>query len=352
MARISTEHALEQLARVFGREFGCNRHIPQPRIGACRAFYGIFFRHEYGQAITESQIGDAQRMMIRKCMLGELDATRAQLAEEAPGITGAGHRVHVLAAEVFERLRRRPRIDAHGMLWPHRHDERALRQALQRWMPGRPVHYQYVGARKARERLAQRARGQQAPITKSAHAVDDDDLAVARQTQMLQAVIGQDDIDAARQGARRRQTVGGNNGRTPCAPGDDHRLIPDLAPRGAGTDRTWIAVGGTAVTARDNADRQAEFAQLARQPDGQRSLAGSTDREVAHDHDRFAGPSAAQPARRVGAGGSRAATSEPYRPASGCRSATPARSSYQRSLNQRSRPTGSRRQSENCNRCS
>ena len=111
-----------------------------------------------------------------------------------------------------------------------------------------------VRARQLRERFAQRACGQHAAVAKAAGAIDHHQLAVARQAQVLQAVIRDHQVRAPGDecghpcGPVRRHDRG-----TAAAPRQQHGFIPDFAPVGARGHRLHTAPVA-AVAARDDAD--------------------------------------------------------------------------------------------------
>ena len=126
---------------------------------------------------------------------------RAQLSEEALRVADAGDRVHAAARPsrrvgVTHRDRRRLR-HASG-------SRRIVRIAHGRGGHGRraratlaPVTRRTTASTlgESRCRLAQRTRRQQQPVAEAARRVDHDDLDVARECVVLQAIVGDDHID-------------------------------------------------------------------------------------------------------------------------------------------------------------
>src|SRR2546430_11936960 len=103
---------------------------------------------------------------------------------------------------------------------------------------------------------------------------------------MLQAVVGEDDIRApGHQRARAGDAIPGDDGGTGAAARDDERLIADLPPVASRLHGARCGAAA-AVTARDDAHLQSLLEQLAREPDGERGLAGATDGEIADHHHR------------------------------------------------------------------
>ena len=166
-------------------------------------------------------------------MLLELESLGAQHGEEALRIADPGDRVHALPAEGRQRARGSAGVEPHGLARHQTHGERARpgRRARQRAVRGGPVRDHDIGARQGRERLAQRARRQQPAVAEAARSVDHHDLAGAPETQVLQPVVGQDHLHAARgERPRARHAVGGDEGRTGAVARQQQRLVADLAP--------------------------------------------------------------------------------------------------------------------------
>ena len=153
----------------------------------------------------------------------------------------------------------------------------------------------------ARLRLAQRPRRQQQAVADAA-LVEDDDLHVAVQAQVLQAVVGHQHVDVgmgrAQQAcridapARHRHWSGG-------AAMDQQRLVADIGGMAVRTEFDG-ARALSAVAARDDAGCPAVLSQSLHECDDGRRLAGAAGDQVAdheHRHRRVFGVS---PAQRIG----------------------------------------------------
>ena len=96
------------------------------------------------------------------------------------------------------------------------------------------VEHDRIGRARARQRLAQRAGRQQQPVADAA-LVEDDDLQVARQAVVLQAVVGDQDVDLGvrrAQGARSGHAVAADHHRCARAAADQQRLVAAFGRRG------------------------------------------------------------------------------------------------------------------------
>src|SRR5262249_33736864 len=142
--------------------------------------------------------------------------------------------------------------------------------------------------------------GQESAVAEAARTVDDHDLAIAFEPQVLQAVVGKDQLHTARdQGARSRDPVGTHHRRTAGTPAEYQGLIAHFLPWRRRGHEARLTLGVGAVTARYDPHLETAGAELARQPDRQRRLAGATHREIADHHHRPADRLAVQPARAV-----------------------------------------------------
>ena len=244
-----------------------HRDIPEVRVRERCAFYGILLRHEHGQCVAEGQIGRGEGMMIRKGVFDHLQPLGAQFAEEARRVANTGNRMHGALAEGPERPGSFSTVDPPGVTGDQIHTQRCgQRQLRQRGVLGRPVQHYEVGAYERRGRFAQRTGRQQPTVTETAGAVDHDDRTVARQTQVLQSVITQDQLrPACCEHPRPGDTIARHHRRAAAAPGEQKRLIAHFAPARVGAYGARGAVG-TTVAAREDADAAPTGAQLLREP--------------------------------------------------------------------------------------
>src|ERR1700683_1143200 len=139
------QYARQQFAGLRRAELRADRNVPQSRVAERCAFYGILLGHEYRQLIAEGKLRNAQRMVIRKSVLLDLDAVRAQRGKEARRIANAGHGVHALAAEGAKTARGPKPIEAERLRALKPHGERAGGQPPQRGVLGRTVHHDGIG---------------------------------------------------------------------------------------------------------------------------------------------------------------------------------------------------------------
>ena len=144
------------------------------------------------------------------------------------------------SAPAERRRRRRGQrvVDTHEPIADEAHRERAGELGVGRVAFG-AEHDDRIDGLEPRGGLAQRARGQQPAIAEAARAVDDGDLDAARQSVMLQSVVGEDHVAPRMPGEER--PAGGD----PVAGDDDgiagareqQRLVADPARIVLRTDR-------------------------------------------------------------------------------------------------------------------
>jgi len=138
----------------------------------------------------------------------------------------------------------------------------------------------------SRGRLAQRSGGEQPRIAKCAFTVDDCDLDVAIERVMLQAIVGDNDVDIRRIGEQ-CASGGGPIGANPYGHacfGEDQRLVTRVA-RSVCCDDATNVIGTTTVTATDDARMKAALPQRGDERCNERRFAGATDGDVADDDD-------------------------------------------------------------------
>ena len=108
--------------------------------------------------------------------------------------------------------------------------------------------------RAASRRFSQRSRWQQATVAEASGAVDDHDLRVARETQVLQAVVGQDDVAPLfGEQAGNGDTIVSDGDRREAPARDQSRLIADLLRRRRRSGEARLRPFG-AVATQGNAD--------------------------------------------------------------------------------------------------
>src|SRR6201988_3768255 len=62
------EHPRAQRLRIVVAEGGADGHVPQPRVGERRAFYGIFLGHEDRQIVGKGELARGEGVMVREGM--------------------------------------------------------------------------------------------------------------------------------------------------------------------------------------------------------------------------------------------------------------------------------------------
>jgi hypothetical protein len=93
------------------------------------------------------------------------------------------------------------------------------------------IHNQEVSLRRSEDRLPQWTRREHAPVTKTPGAVDHHDLAITGQTQVLQAIIGNDDVNTVLdERARGCNAIAPHNRHTTRAPGYEHGFVANIPP--------------------------------------------------------------------------------------------------------------------------
>ena len=166
-------------------------------------------------------------------------------------------------------------------------DRRRRPAVIGRGDPSRHDTTRRSACREPADRLAQRPRRQQLPIAEAATAVDHDDLAVARQPIVLQAVVRQNDPRAALDRTLRRcHAIRTGDDDRACAFRQQHRLVADFLGRRVAAHVTRPLRRIAAIAAQDDADdARLALAACDREPDRERSLAGAADGDIAdHDH--------------------------------------------------------------------
>jgi hypothetical protein len=122
-------------------------------------------------------------------------------------------------------------------------------------------------------------------------SVDQRDLHIARQPQMLQSVVRDDDARAVSNGGLRRgDAIAAHVHRNPGAQADQQSLVADVKRPAILINAQDIGghapIAAAPISPRNNRHRDSEIPQPPDQPDYQRRLAGSADRDVADDDDR------------------------------------------------------------------
>ena len=95
----------------------------------------------------------------------------------------------------------------------------------------RAVNNDEVGVSRAGNRVPQRAGRQHPTVAESPGTVDDHDLTVPCETQVLQSVVGDDDVDALRdQGTGSRYPVTPNQRGAACSSVQQQGLVAHVLP--------------------------------------------------------------------------------------------------------------------------
>src|SRR6185437_1124820 len=170
--------------------------------------------------------------------------------------TNPGHGVHPPTAKGLEWLRlprhSHPSRLASNQAHPQSCCSELRGNTTRRLAFGATIHHHGIGSPSSRTALTQRPRRQHATITEPARAVDHENLAVAPQPQMLQAIIGEDDAHPARnQLPCRGNTVARNESHASRAPTENQRLIADLLPERVRADDAQTALLAAVATRHD-----------------------------------------------------------------------------------------------------
>jgi len=138
-------------------------------------------------------------------------------------------------------------------------------------------------------------------VAEAATAVDHHELAATCETQVLEPIVAEDQLDRlARDLACSSDTVDADDHGAPGALAQQERLVADRAPIAIGRHAAHPVPCGL-VAARDDAHRDSGCGQALREPHDQRGLAGAPYGEIADDDHGHIEAHAAQPAPRVGA---------------------------------------------------
>ena len=239
--------------------------------------------------------------MIRQGVRHDLESCVAERREKRLRVAHGSDRVHALTGETrelpsctVEQVHRRARRES------RLHHARSARPQARATGRNAPGQHDCVHALEPARRLPHRARRQQAPVTEFPRGVHDDDLVVARQAQVLQAVVADHDLRAfPLREARGRDAIGADHDHVRTAAGMQQRLVTDIKRVVARRDHADAAGVSPAVTAQHDTDAPAPRRELAREPRRYRRLARAADGEVPdHDH-RHADPPALQHAGRI-----------------------------------------------------
>ncbi len=162
-------------------------------------------------------------MVVGEKMLDHLDPLATQGPEEAARIADSRNGMNALAAECIQRTGLTGAVHSARALRCHAHQQsgaciRVCGDA-EGGVFGRSVENDQVDTQCPGRRLAQRACRQHPSVPKPPGAIEDDDLAVAGEPQMLQAIIGENDVDAVGDECLRgRYAITADHGRTPRPP--------------------------------------------------------------------------------------------------------------------------------------
>ena len=208
------------------------------------------------------------------------ETVTAQEIEEATRIADPRDRMHALPGERRQGLGMRQLAQRQHPLGTHLHRMGALAMAA--------VHHHGIDPCQPRLRFAQGPGRQQPAVAETALGVDQHDFEITCQRPVLQAVVTDQNIDAVLrdQQSRGSQTTASDRDRAVGGVRQPHRFIAELRRFGAGRQASRV-IGGSAITARDDAGPPAAAAQFVREPGHQRRLPGAADGEIAHNQHRY-----------------------------------------------------------------
>ncbi len=181
------------------------------------------------------KVGGSVAVVIRKCMRFAGQAKRVQMGEEARRIADSGQRMQPLAGKfgrcaavcrIVEAVEARA-LEVHAK---NRNTGNRDRTAA--------VEDKGSGSAHAADRLTQRTRRQR-PAIHHAASVADNDLDIARQAVVLQAVVRKNHVAIGmrrQQRPRRRDAVAADKNRATGAPEHQQRFVADLRRRRASAD--------------------------------------------------------------------------------------------------------------------
>src|SRR5258706_310937 len=219
----------------IGRKDRVDAQVPHPSVGECGAFYGILLRHDDDLGARKLELGGAVGVMVGKGDAPRLHSQALEVVEKALRVADAGDGDHRAAANREREFLRacllvaRERVKAPPA---EAHRELARRGNLV-GMPA--VHHRRVDAAQPRNRLAQRAGGQQKPVAETPLADDHRELDISRERIVLQAVVAHQHVHFGvrlEERARGGRAIGRDIDGNARAPRDDYRLVADMLWRG------------------------------------------------------------------------------------------------------------------------
>ena len=218
-------------------------------------------------------------------MRRELQAEPAQGTKESPRIADPGHRMELppdqrRSGTTSRRIAQRVKIAG------FEHHVEGGQRGRQRQIDSAVADHR-IDRIQPRQRFAQRAQRQTPAVTGGA-AIEDRQFDVAGQLVMLQAVVAEHNINfrmRGQQGGTGSSTVATDPDRHTAATRQQQRLVAHRS-RAVFRVHRRRCLALTAVTATDDARAQPPRQQLLCQPQRQRRLAGTADRDVANNHDR------------------------------------------------------------------
>jgi len=163
------------------------------------------------------------------------------------------------------------------------------------------VHNEQVSLRGPGDGFPQGTGRKHPAVAETPRSIDDHNLTVARETQVLQAIVGNDDVNAMLDERMRGcNTVASHHCYASGTAAQQQRLIPDVLPTRLSAHQAAPLLGPRSVTSGDDAHFQAVPSQLAREPDHQGRFARATYGQVSYDDYRFANSMGCQPSVRKG----------------------------------------------------
>src|SRR6185437_15939600 len=113
----------------------------------------------------------------------------------------------------------------------------------------RTIHNQEVGLRRSRERLPQWTGREHTTVTKAPGAINHDDLAVPRETQVLQAIVGDNDVNTPlNERTRGRDTIATHYRHATRTAGYEQGLVANILPTRLGAHQARLLPAARSVT--------------------------------------------------------------------------------------------------------
>jgi len=280
------------------RELDLRLHRPKPTVGKPSAFDGILLRHQDRRGVAKVQIGRLQIGMICKRVLYDVQTGGPQCLKKCLRMTDARDCVNLQLAKRLEFAcctarhgtcihRKQAKLYARYTRWEFQFEHLLVTA----------IDENQIDLCQSIARLPQRTRRQHTAVAQSTRTIDHDDLAVTKQSIVLQSIVAQNHIRSPRDRLFRcAHAIRVRNDERRCLLRHEHGFVAHIA---------WIAVcshfsrpsfGIAAITARHDSNTVAASGKHIGKPNHERSLARAAYRYVADHDDRFRDPTCSQTA--------------------------------------------------------